>query len=109
MTCSQLLIGQLSFGDLTKHLACLTQLKHLNLELGVSQEVANGNQWEKFLTKYLPGLSKFQFKFQFHMTELFGLTNDIIESFRSTFWLEEKRWFVVLTELKQHSYWGEFI
>ncbi|UJR24233.1 hypothetical protein I4U23_027200 [Adineta vaga] len=95
--------GKLSFNNLTQHLACLTQLKYLNLELmNVSQKVTDGNRWENFLMKYLPNLVNFQFKFQIHTSS--DSIDDIIESFRSAFWLEDKRWFVVLNKAVPYSF-----
>jgi hypothetical protein len=76
----------------------LTQLKQLRLELTVDKDVATGTQWEMFLSKRLRGLVTFQFIFK--LDDADRLYDVDLESFRSAFWLNHKRWFVVINDFQ---------
>lgn len=57
----------------------------------------DGNRWEQFIQKNLSLLNKFDFLFDEILDgeEDFPDIESIITSFRTTFWLENKKWFVI--------------
>ncbi|CAF4218428.1 unnamed protein product, partial [Adineta steineri] len=73
----------------------LSNLQHLTLE--TSNIYMNGYEWEDFICKYLPKLKIFQFKMRFspliNQNKLIEL-NEILDSFRTKFWIDEHQWFV---------------
>lgn len=64
----------------------MPNLKHLELKLYANDDIVDGYQWQTLTTS----LITFYFKFNL----LFIKNYDILDSFRTRFWLEEKRWFV---------------
>ncbi|CAF1506458.1 unnamed protein product [Adineta ricciae] len=56
----------------------------------------NGNQWERFIRNAFPYLSKFDF-----ICHIPDEKNLSLDSFRTRFWFEEKKWFVALTKYKK--------
>lgn len=59
----------------------------------------DGNQWECFLTNSFPYLSKFDF-----IVHILMKRNLSLNSFRTSFWCEEKKWFVAIT--KYETFFG---
>ncbi len=70
-------------------------------------DMVNGDRWQKFLTRCLPALIKFQFKFM--VAKCYHEIDQILDSFSSAFWLKEKRWFVVVNEVAKNCSGGESI
>ncbi len=64
----------------------MPQLQHLTLKAHARNDVADGYLWQILASS----LITFNFKFHFLNID----TNEILDSFRTPFWLEEKRWFV---------------
>ena len=69
-------------------------------------EIFNGKRWEDFLQENLPHLNQFQFdiccrKFRQQTRRELEL---FIQSYRSAFWLELKKWFVMIEFDPQGSY-----
>jgi hypothetical protein len=60
--------------------------RHLNLDIEVPMDIIDGNQW-KYLVSHIQ-----KFDFRFYLSKI--PSNQILDSFRSPFWLEQKRWFV---------------
>lgn len=67
------------------------------LKLDIALIYINGYQWEEIIHEYLPKLDVFQLKMYFlgfndkdKQIEL----NEIIDTYRTKFWIEERRWFV---------------
>ncbi|UJR14301.1 hypothetical protein I4U23_001291 [Adineta vaga] len=57
----------------------------------------NGYQWEELIKNYLPKLEIFRFKMRFSPsidTDKETQMNEILDSFRTKFWIEEHQWFV---------------
>ncbi|CAF4832592.1 unnamed protein product [Rotaria sp. Silwood1] len=75
----------LSMNFMEQFLPKLFQLKHFEFQVDNGDDFDNGQRWEK-LTKSL-----ITFNFKFKIRYLFESLN----SFRTSFWLEEKHWFVV--------------
>ena len=67
-------------------LPLLTKLRHLELEVPVDNDLADGDRW-RILTQ---SLRTFRFKIRLGLD-----STSAMDSFQTPFWLEEKRWFVV--------------
>ena len=85
---------------------CLTpSLSHLKL-LGRRSEF-DGKRWEEFVQVNLLHLNQFQFDVQCWQWGMIERTRGdferIMKSFRSPFWLEDKKWFV---QCQWHSFYG---
>ncbi|CAF1039305.1 unnamed protein product [Rotaria sordida] len=63
-------------------------LKHLELHLRGYTDLADGQRWQ-ILTN---SLITFNFKFDIHIC--FDFIEQVLDSFRTLFWLEEKQWFI---------------
>ncbi len=80
------------FDDLMRHLPNLSQLtvktKYIQLD---------GYQWENIITDYLLKLKRFQMMMEFDINSKIEKENQvdqILDSFRTSFWLVERQWFV---------------
>lgn len=73
----------------------MPNLSHLTIETFYLQ--LDGDQWETFITKYIPTLKTLRFKMNIQLT---GVNNNeqkyntIFDSFRSRFWIKDRQWFV---------------
>ncbi len=67
-----------------------------NLKVTLSGTHLNGNQWEQIINTYLPQLETLQFRMHYscHIENHEQTTDELLESFRSRFWLEERKWYV---------------
>ena len=72
--------------NLLTHLPNLIALK---IE-GLYTEI-DGNQWKEIIEQYLPKLRKFQMKMGFSVSNQ-RERNEIIQSFKTKFWIEQHRW-----------------
>ncbi len=57
----------------------------------------DGYQWEEIIRQYLPKLKEFQFKMRFSSLNNQSKeiqSNQILDSFRTKFWIDEHQWFV---------------
>lgn len=72
----------------------LLKLKQLEIKCNTCTDelIFNGHQWEIFLSKSFPHLSKFDFFFKYSYQK-----NLSLDTFRTQFWLNEKKWFVALS------------
>jgi len=73
----------------------LPHLKHLELVGNFNKDVVDGRRWQM----KVHSLVTFKFMFSF----LVQLESHDLDSFRSSFWLEEKRWFVAYAEKRLFS------
>ncbi len=72
------------------------QLKQLELhgQLWNEGDAINGYKWEDFIENYIPQLEIFNFFFTIiHWTTVTKL-NQIVESFKTNFWLIKHKWFI---------------
>ena len=89
--------------DVLRHLlAPLVNLKELTLILVCLLDVFDGQKWQKFLSQTAIT------RFDFHLTlagnvHFNGSGPLLLQSFRSTFWLQKKHWYMAF---EQHSYRG---
>jgi hypothetical protein len=68
----------------------MPNLRHFELDTKGSMDLIDGQQWELIVSKLMI------FDFRIHLIyPLLSLSNEnILQSFRSLFWIEHKRWFV---------------
>jgi hypothetical protein len=79
-------------------LNCFPALIYFEIECRTDLDLCDGYQWELFLLNQLPHLKTFNFKFQLKLTvnlNIIGIEN-ILRSYSSLFWLNEKRWFIAI-------------
>ncbi|CAF4160077.1 unnamed protein product, partial [Adineta steineri] len=72
-----------SMNEMESFLLNLPYLKHLKLELEGDNDLANGHRWQMLTGDFIT------FAFKFHVEV--GSVNETLQSFRTLFWLEEKR------------------
>ncbi|CAF1207922.1 unnamed protein product [Adineta steineri] len=68
-----------------------------SLDLHSTNPILNGYQWETIIRFYLPHLRIFRLRIEFSFPDQNDLdkqVDDLLKSFRSSFWLEEYKWFV---------------
>ena len=82
--------------DLITHtLKDLNNLRRLTVE--ILDIYIDGHQWKEIITNYLPKLKLFQLKMEFYFRDRVHTkqyVNDLLDSFQTSFWLEERQWFV---------------
>ncbi|CAF4689568.1 unnamed protein product [Rotaria sp. Silwood1] len=90
----------MSMVDIEEFLLKLPYLKHLELQInGNLVDLCNGERWS-ILTKYL-------ITFNFNFTTKHDIVNFpylLINSFCSSFWLEEKQWFIAYNNRPSHLF-----
>jgi len=84
-----------SMNDIERMISNLPRLKHLELVGHFNKDVVDGQRWQ------LKAQSLATFKFNFKL--LLPLESHDLDSFRSSFWLEEKRWFVAYAKKRLFS------
>ena len=95
MTSLKLLFGGSldSLKNLIEHMLNLSRLT-----IVTSQVYLDGNTWEQLITDYLPKLKIFQLKmeleFQERNDEMDEIIDELLESFRTSFWLIKHQWYV---------------
>jgi hypothetical protein len=72
--------------DIERMLSNLPRLKYLELVANCNNDVVNGQRWQMKVKSLVT------FKFMFYLSV--QLQSQDLDSFRTSFWLEEKRWFV---------------
>ncbi|CAF1512324.1 unnamed protein product, partial [Didymodactylos carnosus] len=83
----------MSFDSLERCLNNLQHLTHLTIDATGTLDLLDGARWERFLSKRR--IVKFNFKLSLSLNLVCNQNEySLLESFRSPFWLEEKRWFV---------------
>ncbi|CAF3964446.1 unnamed protein product [Rotaria sp. Silwood1] len=80
---------QVSFVCLERCLIKLFQLTKFTCQASGSWDLIDGKQWEQLLLK--TQIIRFNFKFTFN--QIWEISS-ILESFRSSFWLEQRHWYV---------------
>lgn len=80
---------QLTMIKIKELLSKMPNLRHFELDTEGSRDLIDGQQWE-LLVSHLT-----VFDFRIHLNGFITSSNEpILQSFRSLFWLEQKRWFV---------------
>ncbi|CAF3963048.1 unnamed protein product [Rotaria sp. Silwood1] len=80
---------QVSLVCLERCLIKLSQLTNFTCQANGSWDLIDGKQWEKFILK--TQILRFNCKFECNLIEEIS---SILESFRSSFWLKERHWYV---------------
>ena len=73
----------------------------IDLKIETKNLYVSGYQWEQLVKNYLTKLELFQLKMQFQFSEnedKMKQMDEIIDTFRSSFWLDERYWFVQLDD-----------
>ncbi|CAF1076712.1 unnamed protein product [Adineta steineri] len=76
----------ISIDEMEYLLLNLPYLQYLQLELFGLQDLFDGDRWQSFTQN----LIIFNFKFNAH----YNLNRNVLESYRTSYWIEEKHWFV---------------
>jgi hypothetical protein len=85
---------------LMNFLKSMPNLTHLTIN---TQNKLDGSRWEQIISNYLPSLKVFRLKMEFTIRRnKEQQIDELLSSFRSRFWLTERRWFV-----RCHWYPGE--
>lgn len=82
--------ARLSIIDMERIISSLPRLKYLQFESNGYADLCDGHRWQTIATNLL----SLDFKFQVSASPL----SSDLDSFRSPFWLEERRWFVAHSE-----------
>jgi hypothetical protein len=67
------------------------------LNIDLSTEIVDGNQWEEIIRNHLPKLEVFQVKMKVvlpALQDIQGRVDTLINSFETPFWIDEHRWYV---------------
>ncbi|CAF1287756.1 unnamed protein product, partial [Rotaria sp. Silwood1] len=81
---------RLTMYQMEQFLPHLPHLKHFVFQAYATAEICDGYRWQLLTSSLIT------FNFKFHASLV--LSEQTLDSFRSTFWLEEKRWFVAYQE-----------
>jgi len=76
-------------------LKSLPNLFSLTLEINIA--ILNGYDWQTLLVNHLPKLKNFRLKMSFNFPtngNLITHTDQLVDSFRTPFWIEEHQWFI---------------
>jgi hypothetical protein len=93
--------------ELLIFLSYTPKLQYLKLIIwtDLSDSVIDGNKWENFITDKLPWLSRFEFFFDdlTHLNQNEVNIQSYLQPFRTPFWIENKRWYVMCDYVKTVS------
>ncbi|CAF4201905.1 unnamed protein product [Adineta steineri] len=75
----------------------IPNLHHLDITIAGSRLI-DGYQWENLIRNYLPKLREFRLSMKSYSAIIRSITeekiDELMNSFRSSFWIDERRWFV---------------
>ncbi len=87
----KLCLSRIEENILIKFFENTPNLNHLIIDICSStNEILNGYQWENIIRNYLPNLKLFQFRMEFQYKNI----NNLLNSFKTSFWIEEHNWFI---------------
>ena len=82
-----------SFESAERCVKKLDHLKRLTIQASGTLDLLDGQRWEQFIVR--TALVRFHFKFRYKsFDEDQSSSSSFLESFRSPFWVEQKRWYV---------------
>ena len=88
----------------------MPHLRHLTMDLTEVSENSpcDGHDWEQFIVVHLPELKTLQFRmmFSFSWCRDEEKVDELLNTFRTPFWLDERRWFVRCEYHKRRMYMG---
>jgi hypothetical protein len=81
-------------GIITKLLEKTSNLRHL--KVSSLNLYVNAHEWEHIINTYLPRLETLQFAMSYScpLTNYQQATNQLLDSFKSQFWIEERGWYI---------------
>ncbi|CAF1515049.1 unnamed protein product [Rotaria sordida] len=83
--------------DTSKIISFLQNTPNLHrLNITLWSKFINGHQWEHVICNYLPKLKVFQLRMNdtFYNVNIEEQANELVNSFRSSFWIDEHNWFI---------------
>jgi hypothetical protein len=85
-------------GSIDPTIAFLKSLPNLfSLTLEINIAILNGYDWRTLLVNHLPKLKNFRLRMSFNFPtngNLITHTDQLVDSFRTPFWIEEHQWFI---------------
>jgi hypothetical protein len=72
----------------------ISQLRYLTLLLRGGSVAWNGYQWEQVIGQYFPQLKVLRFRMDNYNLREYTNIDELINSFRTPFWLEQHQWFI---------------
>jgi hypothetical protein len=81
--------------QMEQFLSKISHLKHLKIKDNWNRDLVDGLTWQSVVSH----LTTFNFDFNIFSTQI---DNDFLDTFRSPFWLVEKRWFIVFGKQQSH-------
>jgi len=91
-------ISNFGMRDTWKMISFLQKISNLqHLEIRFMNNIIDGHQWEQIIRNYLPKLKVFHFGMRDKRSadeNIQELVDQLIDSFRSSFWIDEHKWFV---------------
>jgi hypothetical protein len=82
--------------QMEQFLSKMPHLKHLTIKGKGNMDLVDGLKWQPVVFH----LTTFNFDFKIASQ----IDNDLLETFRSAFWLVEKRWFIVYDKQQSHIF-----
>ncbi len=86
----------------------MPNLSHVTLEMTKSDiRFLDGERWKQIIVNYLPNIRKFRFLVSAYLNDEINIEkkiDEILNTFRTPFWLDEHRWFVRCEWDPQNSY-----
>jgi hypothetical protein len=79
-------------------LKCFPCLIEFEVECRSDIDLLDGNEWETFISNNLSKLKQFNFKFQLKSPIILNVIviQNILRSYSSSYWLNEKKWFIAI-------------
>jgi len=84
--------------DTSKIISFLQNTPNLRrLSIRLWSNLTDGHQWKQIIRNYLPKLKVFQLKMEDKCVDVHNIeeqVNELVNSFRSSFWIDEHQWFI---------------
>ncbi|CAF1181498.1 unnamed protein product [Rotaria sordida] len=91
-------IFQMNMIHMKDLLCCFPYLIYFEVECRSDLDLCDGHEWERFIIEKLSRLKTFYFKFQLKSTIILNAIaiQNILHSYSSSYWLNEKHWFIAI-------------
>ncbi|CAF1365804.1 unnamed protein product [Rotaria sordida] len=91
-------IFQMNMIHMKDLLCCFPYLIYFEVECRSDLDLCDGCEWERFIIDKLSHLKTFYFKFQLRSTIILNAIDiqNILHSYSSSYWLNEKHWFIAI-------------
>ena len=64
------------------------------LHITLASKLINGREWEQIICNYLQKLKVFQVRMKDKSDNIQEQANELVNSFRNSFWIDEHKWFI---------------